>query len=228
MLTCEHASGTLPRGFPADSASRKLLRTHWGWDLGAWELTRGLAASLGAGAVGGRWSRLVIDLNRPLGDPELFRDEIEGVALPWNRHLSAAERRRRIRDAYDPYHDEIDRRLDRHLRHGVRPLLLAIHTFAPVVGRSRRGFDAGILYIDSRREAWLLGRGLREEGLSVRYNEPYSGPAGLMDSAERHGSRHGIPHLELEINQGRLGSRESAGVLTRAVARALPPLLPVV
>src|SRR5262245_66610954 len=79
VLTCEHASRELPRGLrPRNRVERGILSSHWGWDIGAWSLTRRLARRLDAGAVGGGWSRLVVDLNRRIGDPTLVRCHAEG------------------------------------------------------------------------------------------------------------------------------------------------------
>jgi predicted N-formylglutamate amidohydrolase len=226
VLTCEHASRSLPPGLEADPASRAILRTHWGSDLGAWRIAGAVARLLGAGAVGGRWSRLVIDLNRPVGDPTLIRTEAEGIVLPWNRRLPAREVERRIMEFHAPYHAEIDRLLVRRIVQGLRPVVVAVHTFTPRLGAQVRRFDAGVLYADHERHARRLARGLHEQGLSVRYNEPYSGLLGLMYAAERHGSHHRLPCLEVEINQARLATAAGARRIARALARALRRLLP--
>lgn len=225
VLTCEHASPRLPAGLPADGPSRALLRTHWGWDPGAWELTRRLSSAVAASAVGGRWSRLFLDLNRPPGDPTLVRHEAGGVQVSWNLDLGPEEMERRILDWHVPYHAEIDRLVVRRVVRGIRPLLLAIHTFTPALGRSRRTYAAGVLYTADGDLARRLARGLRDEGLEVRYNEPYSGRLGMMYAAERHGSHHRVPCLELELNQGHLADPAVLESRARAVASALAPVL---
>jgi len=225
VLTCEHASSRIPPGLLRDRPSQQILATHWGVDLGAWELAAGLARRLEASAVGARWSRLVIDVNRPAGDPTLIRREAGGVILPWNHALPASEFERRWTEYHVPYHAEIDRLAVRRLVRGIPPLLLAVHTFTPQLGRSRRGFDVGVLYVDEKSLARQLAGGLREQGLSVRYNQPYSGLLGFMYATDRHGSHHGVPSLEIEINQERLTSRRAAGRTVAAVALALGPVL---
>jgi predicted N-formylglutamate amidohydrolase len=37
--------------------------------------------------------------------------------------------------------------------------------------------------------------------MSVRLNEPYSGRADIVSSAQIHGRRYGLPNFEIEINQ---------------------------
>jgi len=221
VLTCEHARGQLPPGIRTNTADRGVLRTHFGWDIGAWGLTSEIARLLGTGATGGRWSRLWIDLNRPAGDPLLIREEVEGHGLSWNAGIDEREVARRYAETHAPYHEEIDREIAHRLSHGVRPVLLAIHTYTPVwKGRPRR-FDAGVLYDENRREAACLVAALRKTGLEVRYNQPYSGKRGLMYSIDRHGRHHRLPCLELEINQALFSQPRRTATLARTVARGM-------
>jgi predicted N-formylglutamate amidohydrolase len=232
VLTCEHASRALPPGVrPAGRAERAILASHWGWDIGAWELTRAVARRLGAAAVGGRFSRLFIDLNRPVGDETLVRREAGGVALSWNARLTAAAVERRLLDVHVPYHAAIDQLAIRRRTRGIRPLLFAMHTFTPVYEGRRRDFDVGVLFDRSRAGAILLADGLRRTGLRVRYNEPYSGLAGMMYSIHRHGTHHDLPCLELEVSQrffatpGAGGGVAATRRLAAAIAGAHAPLL---
>lgn len=219
VLTCEHATNRLP--FPArlDHEQRAILDAHWGWDIGAWQLTRELARGLGASAVGGRWSRLILDLNRPVDDPALIRRHAESVELSWNRRLSRAEIDRRIATIHVPYHAEVDRLIARRLVRGIRPLLLAIHSFTPSLGGRPRAFNVGVLYEHHERVARRFGCAIRRRGPSVRYNQPYSGKQGMMYSMDRHGTHHRLPCLELEVNQAL--SRRPSARLTRVLLEAL-------
>ena len=221
FLMCEHATSRLPRGREPTRPEREVLASHWGWDIGAWDLTRALSGRLAATAVGGRWSRLLIDLNRAVSDPMLIRREAQGVAFRWNRHLGPAEVERRVLAFHAPYHAEVDRRIVGHLVRGVRPLILAVHTFTPELDGEGRPFEIGVLYREHSRLARDVGRGIADAGLRVRYNEPYSGLGGMMYSAERHGTHHGLACLELEVNQGLFERRTTAARLGAVIARAL-------
>lgn len=222
VLTCEHAFNRLP--FPlrrAEPGVRRALEAHWGWDIGAWALTRELVRRLGGSAIGGRWSRLVIDLNRRVDDPSLIRQTAGEVELPWNRDLEPDEIERRVLAYHAPYHLELDRLILRRLVRGIRPLVLAVHSFtANYEGRARR-FDAGVLYERHEDLARRLGRSLREGGLSVRFNQPYSGMAGMMYAVDRHGSHHRLPCLELELNQDLLRSRARIPRIAAIVAAGI-------
>jgi len=225
VLTCEHATNRLPWKRPLEPPIKQLLATHWGWDIGAWALSLDLAARLKTSAIGGRWSRLVIDLNRPVDDATLVRRRADRLVVPWNEGISPAEIERRVLGLHVPYHVEVDRLIWRRLLRGVRPLLLAVHSFTHRLGASRRSFDIGILYEHHRGLAHRLGRSLRDDGLNVRYNQPYSGMKGMMYAADRHGSHHRLPCLEIEVNQRLFDDPRAVPRLGRAVARGARELL---
>lgn len=221
LLTCEHASRRLPPGVTPRVEERSILASHWGWDIGTWSVTRELARRLAATAVGGAVSRLWVDLNRRVDDPTLFRLELEGRRLSWNRRLSRNERLRRLEDWHAPYHAEIDRQVRRHVLADLRPLIFAVHSFTPRLDGRTRNYEIGVLFDRYSRAARLLGRQFRDAGLRVRYNQPYSGKRGLMYSADRHGSHHGLPNLELELNQALFEDPQAARRLAAVVADSL-------
>lgn len=222
LLTCEHATNRLPVRRRGGQATWRILSSHWGWDIGGWAVARVLARRLGATAIGGRWTRLWIDLNRRVDDPTLILREVEGVTLPWNTALTHDEIERRIGACHTPYHAELDRQI---LRRRVRDLpvtAIAVHTFTPELHGRRREFDLGVLYTDHRSLARRVGEPLKRAGLAVRYNAPYSGLRGLMYAADRHGRHFEVPCLELELNQAlfeRAGAADRlAGILARVLA----------
>ncbi len=224
VLTCEHATNRLPPGVAASALEREILTTHWGWDIGGWALTRELARRLGTGAVGGRWSRLWVDLNRRVDEETVLRETVEGSPISWNRGLSEKDREQRLLEFHRPYHDEVDRQIVRRTVRGIRPLIFAVHTFTPIWNRRPRNFEIGVLYDRDEREARRFTRSLRAAGLSVRYNEPYSGKKGLMYSAHRHGTHHDLRCLELEVNQGLFADPRTVPRVGAAVADALEKL----
>lgn len=225
LLTCEHAANRLPVVKGVRAEHRKLLNSHWGWDIGAWALAREMAGRLRASAIGGRWSRLLIDLNRRVDDPTLIRRTAGRTVLPWNDGIGADETERRVLAYHTPYHVEIDRLILRRLVRDVRPILLAVHSFTPRLSGRSRPFEIGILYEHHDGLARRLGRGMREAGLTVRYNQPYSGMAGMMYAVDRHGSHHRLPCLEIEVNQSLFERAGAARRLGGAIARGVRTLL---
>src|SRR5206468_9600670 len=110
LFTCEHAARRLPEWQP-EPADLPLLDDHWGWDVGAADLTRELALRCGSGALLSRFSRLVCDPNRAPDEPSFVVREIAGHTLSWNRAVDEAERARRRARYFEPYHAAIDRAL---------------------------------------------------------------------------------------------------------------------
>ena len=220
VLTCEHASYFVPVEYQNLGIKEEELRRHIGWDIGAQKVVRVLTQELSASAVCAGYSRLLIDCNRDLEDHDLIVAESDGVRVPANRSLSSEERERRIQNFYRPYHKAIDQLLSE--KGGS--LLLSIHSFTPALRGQERGFDAGVLFDRYDTLAWELGRRIEKTGLSVRYNEPYSGHDGLIFSAHNHGERHGRLYLELEINQGLIAEEEKAAVVSGKVKWALQDL----
>jgi predicted N-formylglutamate amidohydrolase len=151
----------------------------------------------------------------------LITTKSHGVHVPGNQRVDAMERERRIREFYWPYHEAVDAVL------AQRPdaFLLSVHSFTPVLNGRERRFDVGVLFDSFAAEAEQLGDSLAADGLTLRYNQPYSGLDGLIFSARTHGVRHGLRYLELEVNNRLL--RDAAGIdaIATAVARAVGPLL---
>jgi predicted N-formylglutamate amidohydrolase len=226
VLTCEHASYAVPRGYAGLGVPRAAIRDHIGWDIGAHDVQREVARRLGAPAVASRWSRLLIDCNRDLRDASLIVRESDGVAIPGNERIAAAERRRRIALYHTPYHAAVDRALARAKERNpdAAVQVLALHSFTPVLSGMPRPFDIGVLFDAYPVLARRLGRALAAQGYEVRYNEPYSGLAGLIYSARRHGEAHDVAYVELEINNRLLRTRAGVARLGRDVARALAAL----
>jgi len=221
VLTCEHASCAVPVEYDDLGLDAEELSEHIGWDIGAGALTELLAQRLGVPAIQSGVSRLVIDCNRDLGDHDLITAESHGVHVPGNQRVDALERERRIRAFYWPYHEAVDAVL------GQRPdaFLLSVHSFTPVLNGRERRFDVGVLFDSFATEAEQLGEALAADGLTLRYNQPYSGLDGLIFSARTHGMRHGLRYLELEVNNRLLRGTAGIDAIATAVTRAVGPLL---
>lgn len=218
LLTCEHASNAVPAPLQATEEDRRVLATHWGWDLGAADLTRAVCERTGGAAVLARFSRLVCDANREADDPTWIVGEVEGQRLSFNRRVSAAERERRLASYHVPFHSTVDVALG---VLGPETFLLAIHTFTPTYLGETRAMEVGVLFDTWPDEARRLRDALCDEGLRAVLNEPYSGLDGLMYSATRHGQGHGVRYLELEVRQDLLADRSGVSLVASQLVRAL-------
>ncbi|HAC80389.1 MAG: N-formylglutamate amidohydrolase [Candidatus Binatia bacterium] len=222
VLTCEHASKRIPRGYRSLGLAREQIADHIGWDIGAREVQKVLARDLPASAIYSSVSRLLVDPNRHPGESSLIPAESDQVLIPGNQRLTPVERRLRLSRWHAPYHARIDASLGQACRKfpgGVR--LLSIHSFTPVMDGHARNFDIGVLFDAHVPLARAFGRALKRLGLRVRYNEPYSGYDGLIYAAKRHGEAHQVPYVELEINNALIredrGVRRIAALLRKAL-----------
>ena len=78
----------------------------------------GPGASHATSAVGGRWSRLLIDLNRPRHAPDSIPLQSEIYQVPGNQHLDEATREYRRQHLFTPFHQRLQRIIDRRLAAG--------------------------------------------------------------------------------------------------------------
>ncbi len=225
VFTCEHATNELPEWEPSPS-ERATLAEHWGWDIGAADLTRALAGLTGSCAVLSRFSRLVCDPNRDPQEPSFVVEAVEGRPISWNRGLDAAERLRRQSRYFDPYHAAIDRTLHSRRRVGTETRLCAVHSFTPVYLGQTRPMEVGVLFDAWDEHAWRLEGALAAEGFAAVLNAPYSGLDGLIYSASRHGRAHGLVYLELEVRQDLIDDPAKARAVAARIARALEVFAP--
>lgn len=217
LLLCDHAGNALPPGFASLGLSADLFQTHIAYDIGAATLTRALAAAYGAPALLGRWSRLLIDLNRGPDDPTIVMKLSDGSIIPGNARADAAEVARRIQAFHAPYHAAIAAALD---AMGPDAVIVSVHSFTPSWKGVPRKWEVGVLYDRDRRLADPLMARLAEAGFTVGDNEPYSG-ALEGDTLWRHGTARGLPHALIEIRQDLIATPQAA----EGFARRLKPVL---
>jgi len=217
LLLCDHASNALPQGFGSLGLDLTLFGTHIAHDIGAAAVTRALASAWEAPAFLGRWSRLLIDLNRGADDPTIVMKLSDGSIIPGNRDADAAEVARRVAAYHAPYHAAITAELD---QLGASAVVISLHSFTPAWKGRPRPWQVGVLYDrDTRLSAPLMTR-LAKAGLIVGVNEPYTG-ALEGDSLYQHGTMRGLPHVLIEIRQDLIDNDGAA----QAFALRLKPIL---
>ncbi len=214
VLTCEHASSVLPDPWRWPEADAWLVDTHWASDIGAADFTRRLARLMNAPAVLSRFSRLLVDPNRPLDSDTLFRENAEGKTVHLNESLLEAERRRRIDRFYHPYHRAVSSMVKRSRCDTV----FSIHTFTDNYEGDARMLELGVLYDDDDEPAHRLLHHLEGHGFHVLANEPWSGKAGLAYSPVRHAKEFDRCALEIEARQDLIVDEVFAARLAEALA----------
>jgi predicted N-formylglutamate amidohydrolase len=201
VITCEHGGHGVPKEHAAlFSALESLLTSHRGWDAGALELGRQLAAAFSAPLYAATTTRLLVDLNRSIGHRQLF-SEI-------TRPLSPARRVEIVERYYRPHRQVVVSQVARRIAQGRRVIHVASHSFTPMLDGVPRQADVAWLY-DPRRpgeaafaRAWMLALAKLAPELRLRRNYPYQGRAdGLTASLRKHHSDAAYVGVELEVNQ---------------------------
>jgi predicted N-formylglutamate amidohydrolase len=218
VITCEHGGNRIPAPYRALFRGwRTRLDSHRGSDPGALAMARALAAAFGAPLVASTVSRLLIDLNRSIGNPRLFSAATRGAPAIVREQIVARH--------YRPYRQQVERLVARAVARGRRVIHISSHSFTPELdGRERRA-DVGLLYHPARRgEAELCARWkaslmANTPGLRVRRNYPYAGKGdGLTAHLRLRFPRSVYVGIELEVNQSIVFA---AGQRWRALQSAL-------
>jgi predicted N-formylglutamate amidohydrolase len=223
VLSCEHASWTLPPGVDL-GVPLDVLRSQASWDHGALEIVGLVSEEVGLPVHTGLFSRMFVDLNRPADHPGVVPVHSYGAAVPGNEPLTAGDRAARVAVFHAPYWDAVRRDCAARLIDTGSVLHLSSHSFDPALDPANRQFDVGVLYDPSHGfEAELAERllfQLRSAGLSVRANQPYGGTGYAICTSlrvENAGKRYA--GIQLETSHA---VTETAGGCARVAAALLP------
>jgi predicted N-formylglutamate amidohydrolase len=221
LLLCDHAVNDIPGAYGTLGLPRAELQRHIAYDIGAAAVTRHVARVLEAPAICTRFSRLLIDVNRGLDDPTLIMRISDGAVVPGNRYLDAADRDRRVRQYYEPYHQRIDGLIEACVAVGVPPVLLSVHSFTDNWKGVPRPWHAAILWDRDYRFSVPLLEALRaEHGVIVGENEPYDGKL-AGDCMWQHGTRRGLAHTIIEVRQDLISTPEGQAERGERLAAAV-------
>jgi predicted N-formylglutamate amidohydrolase len=222
VLLCEHASNHIPAEYARLGLDAHHLERHIAWDLGAAELTRRLSARLDAPSFLGTYSRLLLDLNRPLGSPGSIPTRSEDTDIPGNADVGNVEAERRAQRMFIPFHDRVAGYLDARARNGLPTRIVTIHSFTPVFLGVSRPWHAGVLFDRASNFGEAILSGLREDGsLNVAANVPYIISRDADYAVPVHGDDRGLDAVLIEIRQNLVCDSEGIERWTDRLARAL-------
>jgi predicted N-formylglutamate amidohydrolase len=157
---------------------------------------------------------LVIDCNRDPSAPASIVEISDGTPVPGNGSLDAAARGARRAAIHEPYHARIASEIAMRRSGGALPVLVALHSFTPMLlgaAAAPRPWQLGILHDrgDTRLSRAMLARLRREDGLTVGDNEPYR-MDGTDYTVPRHAYANGLPYVEVELRQDLLAGPDDA------------------
>src|ERR1700676_2095284 len=202
LLTSDHYGRTIPRrlgdlGLPADELTR-----HIAWDIGIAAVADALSRDLDAHLIAQRYSRLVIDCNRPPDAPSSIPRISEATVIQGNEGIAREAAETRRRQIFDPYHRRIAEVIDARLRDSIPTVLVSLHSFTPVYAGIARPWHIGALYHrDTRLPPLLLKLLRREADLVVGDNEPYAVSDETDYTIPVHGEARGLMNTGIEIRQ---------------------------
>ena len=221
ILVCEHASRFIPAGLNDLGLSHEAAREHIAWDIGALTLAKGLSQALGATLLAANYSRLLVDLNRPLQAPDSIPAQSEIYQVPGNRDLDEATREYRRQSLFEPFHSRLTDLIDQRVARGRSVRVVGIHSFTPVYHGQPRALEVGVLFGEGVEYAQRLIDGLSQHPLKVAGNEPYKiNPLGDM-TVPVHGDARGLESVLIEVRNDLLRTPEEINRFTEYLAPLL-------
>ncbi len=201
LITCEHGGNLIPAPYRAlFQGYRELLDTHRGYDRGALVMAGELAAALQAPLVTSTISRLLIDLNRSIGHPQLFSAATRGAP--------AAVRAQIVAQHYLPYRLQVEHLVRQSVARRRRVIHISSHSFIADLDGKLRHADVGLLYHPARGAEvelcarWKSSLAAVAPELRVRRNYPYAGKGdGLTSYLRLRFPQRAYVGIELELNQ---------------------------
>lgn len=216
IFSCEHGGNSVPSSHRELFLGRApLLAGHRGWDLGALGVAEALASHFEAPLLATRVTRLLIDTNRSLTNPEVFSEV--------SRELSIPERKEVVRRYYFPHRGGVRWAAASELVRRGGCLHVAVHSFTPELDGEQRNVDIGLLFDPSRPgEVDVAGRmhsTLKRRGLRVANNYPYLGvDDGLPTTLRNAFGSADYRGIELELNQLLVADGSSAALVEALIA----------
>lgn len=222
VFTCDHYGRLIPRALGDLGVPASEMERHIAWDIGIAEVATLLAKELDVHLIAQRYSRLVIDCNRPFDSPGSIPLISEATEIPGNGGLDAAQVSARQQAIFAPYHGRIAQALDERKAQGLPTILVSLHSFTPVYAGIARPWHIGTLYHRDDRLPHLLRDKLRLEGdLVVGDNEPYAVSDATDYTIPIHGERRGLMHTGIEIRQDLIGDQSGQHQWAERLARIL-------
>ena len=223
VLSCEHASWTLPPGVDL-GVPPDVLQSQAGWDHGAFDIASRLSESVGLPVHAGAFTRMFVDLNRAADHPDVIPRCRTARPCRATRTSPAAIARRASRCFISRTGTRSVAMSPRASSIAARCLHFSSHSFDPSLDPRNRTFDVGVLYDPAHPfEADLAERlmfALRAAGLAVRANQPYSGVGPAVCTSLRNENAGKLTPASSSRRPTR--SRISTGGCARVAAAIVP------
>jgi len=228
LLTCDHYGRLIPRVLGDLGLPESELVRHIAWDIGIAGVAEALSKHLDAHLIVQRYSRLVIDCNRPPDVASSIPRISEATTIPGNEGISREATEMRRAKIFDPYHRRIDEIIDQRGSAGMPTVLVSLHSFTPVYAGIARPWHIGTLYQRDTYLPPLLLKLLRAEGdLVVGDNEPYAVSDETDYTIPVHGEARGLMNTGIEIRQDLISDPAGEKAWAERLARIFGEIEPL-
>ncbi len=223
FLLCEHAGRAVPASLAGLGLDAAEMDKHIAWDIGAEATARRLSDLLDAPLVLQRYSRLVIDANRPLSAPDCIPEISDDTVVPGNAGLDAAGRAQRYDAVHRPLPGTVAELLGARAAAGRPGALVTIHSYTPVYAGQARAMAVGLLYNRDPRLAEALKAALTQiaPDEAIALNAPYIVDDDSDYAIPVHGEQRGIPHVLIELRNDEIADAAGQHVWAGRLADAL-------
>ncbi len=222
LFTCDHYGRLLPKALGNLGLGEDELTRHIAWDIGIAGVAETLSRELDVHLVAQRYSRLVIDCNRPPDAASSIPRLSEATTIPGNEAISREDAEARRRAIFDPYHTRIGEIIDARFTEARPTILVSLHSFTPVYAGVARPWHVGTLHHRDTTMPPLLLKALRAEGdLVVGDNEPYAVSDTTDYTIPVHGEARGLINIGIEIRQDLIADESGQQQWAERLARIL-------
>ncbi len=220
IFTCEHASNAIPKDYlNLFKNKKKILLTHRGYDQGTKELSKELGKHFKAPVIYGKFSRLLVDLNRSQSHKTAFSE--------MTKTLSKLEKKEIINLYHKPHWDQIKSLISKKIAEGFKVIHIGVHSFTPILFDEVRNAEFGILYHSSKKAeaqfAVIWQKALRHEcRLRTRRNYPYDGKMdGLSSGMRKLFPEKNYLGFEIEVNHLILKNQKEEKIVAQLLKSSL-------
>jgi predicted N-formylglutamate amidohydrolase len=208
VVTCEHASNHIPAAYLYYFEDAKsVLKTHRAIDIGALVFFQKTIQNLDVSfSKYGKASRLLVELNRTIGNKQLFSE--------YSNNIPQQAKDQILAKYYHPYRNEVTAVIQELINQGFIVIHLSVHSFTPILNGEERLADVGLLFDSSSDLEKTICRRWQKEiqkvspEIMVKLNYPYLGIADGFTTFLRKKFTKNYAGLELELNQKHFKKKE--------------------
>ena len=224
LFTCEHANHSIPLKYEKYFLGKeKILRSHRGFDYGAKEVSRALGRKFNSPVIYGKFSRLLIDLNRSISHKTLFSDT--------TRSFTEFQKNELILKYHKPHWEKVENMITEKIQKGCVVIHIGIHSFTPILFDEIRNAEIGILYHSNNKSESRLAKSWQKHmrklsNIRIRRNYPYNGKMdGLSTGMRKKFSSDKYLGFEIEVNHAVMSNAHEINCVKNLLIQSLELVL---